>query len=99
MVASLQSLSIVMPVYNEEDRLPPTLDILYAWKTRQTIFDLEIIIVDDGSVDKTREIVKAFIAKDPSVRLIEKEHVGYMNATIAGFTAATHEWVGTMKAD
>src|SRR4051812_16274501 len=98
MAESRQSLSIVIPVYNEEQRLPPTIKILSAWKDQQTLFNIEVIIVDDGSVDGTRDLVKTFVAKDPSVQLIEKEHVGYMNATITGFNAAKHEWVGTMEA-
>jgi dolichyl-phosphate beta-glucosyltransferase len=97
--AKRQPLSIVMPAYNEEDRLPPTLETLLEWKGRQQLFDIEVIIVDDGSVDRTAEIIRGFIARDASIRLIRNTHVGYMHATTTGFNAATHPVVGSMEAD
>ena len=50
-------LSVIIPAYNEEKRLPKTLQEVYSYLQRQT-YDYEIIIVNDGSKDKTIEVVK-----------------------------------------
>jgi len=50
-------LSVIIPVYNEEKRLPDTLRKIYKYLSVQS-YDSEIIVVNDGSEDKTVEIVK-----------------------------------------
>ena len=95
----LTKLSIIIPAYNEEDRLPPTLKEVLAWKKRQTIFEIEIIIVDDGSVDRTVEAVKEFQEIDKSIKLIQEKHVGFMHAITTGFKAASYSLMGNMEAD
>src|ERR1700681_1671590 len=62
-------LSIVIPAYNEERRLPKTLDCVFAYlQTRP--YRAEIIIVDDGSSDRTPAIVSASQQKYPGLRLV-----------------------------
>jgi len=62
-------LSIVIPAYNEEDRLPKTLDCIFLYlQTRP--YRAEIIVVDDGSSDRTSEIVSACQLKYPGLRLV-----------------------------
>jgi len=62
--------SIVIPAYNENQRLGATLEKALAY-LRQQRWDAEVIVVDDGSRDNTSEIVRAFAAKDSAVRLLE----------------------------
>lgn len=62
--------SIVIPAYNERARIGATLEKVLAFVHAQG-WDAEIIVVDDGSRDNTSEIVRAFAAKDPILRLIE----------------------------
>jgi glycosyltransferase involved in cell wall biosynthesis len=62
--------SIVIPAYNEGARLSATLEKVLAYIHAQG-WDAEVIVVNDGSRDNTAEIVKAFSAKDPAVRLVE----------------------------
>jgi dolichyl-phosphate beta-glucosyltransferase len=62
--------SIVIPAYNESQRLGATLDKVLAYVRAQR-WDAEVIVVNDGSRDNTAEIVRAFAAKDPMVRLVE----------------------------
>jgi glycosyltransferase involved in cell wall biosynthesis len=62
--------SIVIPAYNESQRLGATLEKVLAYVRTQG-WDAEIIVVNDGSRDNTAEIVRAFAAKDPTVRLVE----------------------------
>src|SRR5579863_2066381 len=62
--------SIVIPAYNEETRLGATLDRILAY-VRQQGWDAEIIVVNDGSRDKTADLVREFAEKNPIVRLVE----------------------------
>ncbi len=94
-----RGLSIVIPAYNEERRLPPTLDAVLGWADRTAAFDIELIVVDDGSSDATRDIVREVAARDSRVRLVEEIHVGAVHAICSGFRHARYELVGNMDAD
>jgi dolichyl-phosphate beta-glucosyltransferase len=62
-------LSIVIPAYNEESRLPKTLDRIFAYLNMRP-FQAEILVVDDGSSDRTAEIVNASRQKCLGLRLV-----------------------------
>jgi len=94
-----KQLTIVIPAYNEEARLPPTIKKVLQWADQTTVFDIELIIVDDGSGDKTCDVVREFASKDSRVRLIQETHVGAMHAILTGFQAARYSLVGNMDAD
>jgi dolichyl-phosphate beta-glucosyltransferase len=94
-----EQLTIVIPAYNEENRLPPTIQKVLAWADQTTVFDIELIIVDDGSEDRTCERVREFANQDSRIRLIEETHVGAMHAILKGFWAAKYPLVGNMDAD
>ena len=87
-------LSIVVPAYNEEQRLPATLEAIAAYLgTRE--FSHELLVVDDGSRDSTRDVVREFAASRPWVRLVQydDEHGRALNrgkgfAVRAGIEAA-----------
>jgi glycosyltransferase involved in cell wall biosynthesis len=63
------------------------------------VFDIELIIVDDGSEDRTCERVREFANQDSRIRLIEETHVGAVHAILKGFRAARYSLVGNMDAD
>ena len=69
------TLSIIVPAYNEEKRLPLTLERLTRF-IEQTGFPCELIIVDDGSRDNTRDVVRAAMTRYPDLRLVENPHSG-----------------------
>ncbi len=62
--------SIVIPAYNEERRLPPTLEAVLVF-LRDHEWDAEVIVVNDGSSDRTAQLVREFAARAPQIRLIE----------------------------
>src|ERR1700691_206658 len=62
--------SIVIPAYNEAARIPATLDAVVAC-IRSRGWSAEVIVVDDGSRDATAEVVRAFAAGAPEVRLLQ----------------------------
>ena len=62
--------TIVIPAYNESARLGATLEKVLAYVHAQG-WDAEVIVVNDGSRDRTADIVRAFAAKDPALRLVE----------------------------
>jgi dolichyl-phosphate beta-glucosyltransferase len=66
----LPRLSIIIPAYNEERRLPESLRIILKWLDNSEWADSEVIVVDDGSTDKTTNVVREFTKKDPRVRLL-----------------------------
>lgn len=74
--------SVVIPAFNEERRLPQTLTRVHTYLAQQN-YPTELIIVDDGSSDGTAQVVEAFARAHPSVRLIKNDHRG------KGFTVRT----------
>jgi dolichyl-phosphate beta-glucosyltransferase len=62
-------LSIIVPAYNEENRLPKTLDAILAY-LRASPLRGEILVVDDGSSDGTTALVHAYMEKNPHLRLV-----------------------------
>jgi len=64
-------LSIIVPAYNEEQRLPPTLDRLYAFLQTQQL-RWEIVVVDDGSRDGTCSVVEDAMLRIPHLRLVKQ---------------------------
>ncbi len=98
-VLAHHSLSIVLPAYNEEQVILETVaevvGTLDAWGA-----DFEVVVVDDGSVDRTGELVAAYSARDPRVRLVtHATNQGYGGALKSGFAAATRDLTMFMDAD
>lgn len=87
------SLSIIIPAYNEERRLPATLDrVLEYLRSRQWAF-IEILIVDDGSKDATAEVVKRYQAQAPAIKLLSNPgNRGKGYAVRHGMLKAQGDW-------
>ncbi|MBK7931326.1 MAG: glycosyltransferase [Bryobacterales bacterium] len=64
----MPALSIVIPAYNEEARLPDTLAQVLAYLDSSRLGDAEVIVVDDGSRDGTATLVEEWSARDARVR-------------------------------
>ena len=87
--------SIVVPVYNIEQYLHECLDSLAA----QTWKDVEIILVDDGSKDKSGDICDVYAKKDRRFRVVHKENGGVSSARNAGILAASGEYLVFVDGD
>lgn len=96
----MDSLSIVIPAYNEEQRLPQTLDRVLAWIHGRGLRFQEVIVVDDGSTDRTAAVVREYSGRNPSVRLLENPgNHGKGYAVRHGMLDAAGDWVLYTDAD
>jgi dolichyl-phosphate beta-glucosyltransferase len=91
-------LSIIVPAYNEERRLPNTLPRTVAFLQAQD-YPGEVIVVDDGSVDSTADVVEEMAARLPYLTLIRNEHRGKGYAVKTGMLAAQGEHLFICDAD
>lgn len=93
----MDGVSIVIPAWNEEDRLRRTLDrYLPALQERGTPF--EIVVVADGVLDRTAEVARQY--SERGVRLLQfHEKLGKGGAVLAGLKASRYEYVGYLDAD
>lgn len=93
MVKKLTSLSIFMPAYNEEGNIAAT--IIDAEKAAKRISqDYEIIIVNDGSRDRTAEIVKELAKVNPNLKLVSHaSNKGYGAAVKTGLSNCKKDWI------
>ncbi len=85
--------SIVIPLYNKELSIPKTLQSVL----NQTFVAFEVVIVNDGSTDKSVEKVEAF--NDPRIRLIHQVNAGVSAARNRGIEEAKYEWICFLDAD
>ncbi len=90
-------LSIVIPAYNEENRLPDTLEQVFRFLEKQT-FDSEVIVVENGSSDRTFEVAQAFAKRHESFRVLQTER-GKGTAVKRGMLAARGEYRFMCDAD
>ena len=94
------SFSLVVPVYNEEDRFAERAGELADF-IRGFPIGSELLVVDDGSTDHTAEVVEAVLAGEPDLRakLLRRPHQGKGSAVQAGLEAATAEYAGFCDVD
>ena len=87
--------SVIVPVYNTEKYLKRCLDSLMG----QTLKDLEIILVDDGSKEPCALLCDEFAQKDSRIKVIHKANAGAGFARNAGLAVATGEYIGFVDSD
>ncbi|SHE37265.1 glycosyltransferase family 2 protein [Clostridium fallax] len=88
-------ISVIVPVYNVENYIKECLDSLFS----QTLEELEIIIVNDGSKDNSLTIIEDLIKNKSNVKLINKENEGLGAARNTGLNYATGEYVAFIDSD
>lgn len=89
------TVSLVVPAHNAEATVATTLDSLGA----QDFADWEAIVVDDGSSDGTAQVVEAYGARDPRIRLVRRPNGGVSAARNSGLAEARGAWLVFLDAD
>ena len=91
----MPKVSVIIPVYNVENYIDRCLKSV----TNQTISDLEIIVVNDGSTDKSKEIINNYLEKFKNIKYYEKENGGLSDARNFGMQYATGEYIAFLDSD
>lgn len=88
-------ISVIVPVYNTADFLSQCLESIL----RQTYERLEIIVIDDGSVDGSSEIAEEYARKDSRIHFLSQKHQGITSTRIRGIEEANGAWIGFVDSD
>ena len=88
-------LSVLVPIYNAADYLAKCLTSLLD----QTLTDLEIICINDGSTDDSLKIIKQFQRTDPRITLIDKSNSGYGDSMNRALARAHGDYIGILEPD
>lgn len=82
-------LSVIVPVYNTRPYLQQCLSSVF----RQTLLDMEVILVNDGSTDGSKEVLKKWVNIDKRYRYVEQENGGLSIARNTGISMACGTWL------
>ncbi len=91
----MPKISILVPIYNVEKYLRQCLESLI----NQSFEDLEIICINDGSTDSSKQIVDEYRFRDKRIKLINKTNSGYGDSMNMGLEAATGDYIGIIEPD
>ena len=91
----MKKVSVIIPIYNVSEYLRECLDSVIG----QTLQELEIICVNDGSTDNSLEIIREYAAKDPRIVVITGPNGGYGKAMNKGLDRATGQYIGIVEPD
>ncbi len=91
----LPLVSVIVPAYNAEEFIGETLNSALS----QTYSNIEILVVDDGSQDRTSEVVKAFVQKDERVILLQQANAGVAAARNLAIEKSRGEYIAPLDAD
>ena len=86
---NIPKISVIVPVYNVEKYLPRCIDSILA----QTFTDFELLLIDDGSKDRSGEICDEYAKKDGRIRVFHKENGGVSSARNLGLDNAKGDWI------
>ena len=91
----MPELSIIVPIYNTEQYLEECLESIRC----QSLKDIEVICVDDGSTDGSLAIIKQFMQRDSRFKVIQKSNSGYGHSMNLGMDAAQGKYIGIVESD
>jgi len=88
-------IDVIIPVYNNEQYLEQCLDSIIT----QTLHEIRVICVNDGSTDRSTEILRKYVNMDSRLCVIEQKNKGYGAAVNQGLSNARAEYVGIVESD
>lgn len=91
----MPNVSVIIPVYNVEKYLTKCLESV----VNQTLKDIEIICINDGSTDNSLSILEEYAQKDARIKIINKQNSGYGASMNMGLNAANSEYIGIVESD
>lgn len=91
----MTQISVIVPVYNVEKYIKESIKSI----TRQTFSDIEIIIVDDGSTDRSSAIIDGLSTEDHRIKVVHQNNEGLSGARNAGLKIANGEYIGFIDSD
>ena len=91
----MPKVSVIIQTYNVEPYLVECMESI----TRQTLKDIEIICINDGSTDGSLKILQEYAAKDDRIKIVDKENGGYGIGMNIGLDMATGEYIGILEPD
>lgn len=91
----MPKVSVIIPVYNVEQYLRECLDSV----VNQTLKDIEIICINDGSTDNSLNILKEYATQDSRIKIIDKQNSGYGHSMNVGIDNARGEYIGIVEPD
>lgn len=87
--------SVIIPVYNVEEYLHECIESVIS----QSLKEIEIICVNDGSTDNSLQILKEYAIEDPRIKIINKDNAGYGHTMNLGMDYASGEYIGIVESD
>ncbi|MCD7127282.1 glycosyltransferase [Limosilactobacillus agrestis] len=94
-INSMEKVSVIIPIYNKEKYLTKCIDSVLE----QTYSNLEIILVDDGSTDRTAELCERYYEKYDNIRVLHKKKGGIGSSRNAGLAMATGDYILFVDSD
>ncbi len=91
----MPKVSVLVPIFNVEKYLEECLDSI----VNQTLKDIEIICINDGSTDSSLSVIKKYAKKDTRIVLVDKKNSGYGDSMNRGLKKATGEYIGIVESD
>jgi glycosyltransferase involved in cell wall biosynthesis len=91
---AVEALSVFFPCYNDEATIARMVEVAVATIGRVGVDDAEVIVVNDGSSDRSAEILAELMTREPLLRVVTHEaNRGYGGALLSGFEASKKQWV------
>lgn len=91
----MPQISVIIPVYNTEKYLADCLDSVLT----QTLSDIEIICIDDGSTDNSLKILQEYVQRDNRIKIIQQKNMGVVTARNTAIKSATSELIYPLDSD
>ena len=91
----MPKITVIIPIYNAEKYLKESIDSVL----KQTLSDIEIICINDGSKDKSLQIIQEYASKDSRIKVIDKPNSGYGATVNRGINEASGEFIAIFEPD